>query len=146
MNNMVKTIKKIERIAYKDNKFMLMMQHIDNIDCIKNYMETDNIDIYWNDYSYVIVGIDGNSMEIGDLATTQPLTMIDFKKMISFLRMNILENNITTITCDMRKKTSYRLLNYICKRLGFSVTYNESYYWNNEEMVEIILNCQPPQF
>jgi hypothetical protein len=142
MKSIVKKISKIESIAYKDCNYMCSLKYARSIRDIKDYMGTDLVEIYHNDYSYIICGIEDDKLEIGDLATTQSLSMSDFGNMISFLSNVIKKYNIRFVTCDMREKTSYRLLKYIEKRLNLKVVSDSDYYWNDEKMFAIVLKVK----
>jgi len=141
--SIIDTIKRIEEIAYSDISYMYAMQSINSINDIKSYMETKTVEIHCTDKSYMILGIHKSYIEIGDLAACDKLTISDINNMIVFLKNIVLKyNKVKFITCDMRVKTSYRLLGYIVKSLSARVVEDNKYYWNNEEMAEIKLRIR----
>ena len=139
MNKLIKSIKRIEKIAYKDVSYMRQLKYAYSINDIKEYMETEKIEIYSNSYSYMLIGITGDEMEIGDIATIKGLSLADVSSMLSFINKVIVKYNLSYITCDMREKTSYRLLPYICRKLPAKILLDSEYNWGSEVMHEIRL-------
>lgn len=131
--------KLIKKIAYKNVPYMYQLQYAYTINGIKEYMETETIEIYSNNYSYMIIGITGDEMEIGDIATIEKLSLTDISNMLSFISEIVKKYKLSYIVCDMRETTSYRLLPYICRKLPAKILLNSEYNWGSEVMHEIRL-------
>lgn len=136
-----KSIKDIEKKAYRNVGYMRQMQYYDNIrEMIEDYVEgtVENTYIWLNNdkTAYVIYKIEGQEVEGVDIASISEHG-IGKSDLLSILR----SVRGTTLTLDARETTSYPIFLNIIRRYPdeFKLLEDETHEWGSDIMHSLVI-------
>lgn len=125
----ISNIKLIEQIAYKDSKHMLMLQDITSKSDVREYCESENVAILFDENYYMIL----SQFEVVDFASSRAIRLDEMNEIVKVMK-NWFTNSEFSMDC--RFKTSYRLLKYFVARDVLTISSEFVWYWGSERMIE----------
>jgi hypothetical protein len=134
MKSLLKTLRRIERVAYPEEYRQL--QDCRSMTDLYEYCETEDIKIVSGSGWYCLLGFHGSAVEIVDFASERPLRG-EILRAIADIAAAI-PATVTTLTGDFRESTSYRLLQFLT-RYKWGVVHASPYWWGGEKFYDVTL-------
>ena len=127
-SKIIEHVRSLENLMYPEN--MQMLQDIATVEDLQDYLEGQEVVVVTGDRWYCIIAVHPGHLEVADLAGS--LNIAELKQLFQLIKGIA---NGRQIEADLRKSTSWRLIQFAVKKNRVQIVSEESWWWDSEEMV-----------